>query len=505
MDPTAALKIGDNCAGLAAPTEPSFQWTADNGLSHAIGRQFVSPARGFWTPDLARDIGSRRWLAELAALIGLIAFALSIWPGMRASDEPARADSSQEREIGDMLFAVPALQAAAPHQATRPLLAPAIGAVPPRPTTEIYARLLQDETAEALLQRAGAGADEARKFGSLVVQAISPTQLEPGWRSRVVFKGEDDRNGQGVVQLVEVRVNARQQVRVDRSGGRFIVTEQDLARRQGQVRIRGAIGLNLTDTLLAAGLPPALEREFREALEAGPSAGNTGLIPGDRFDIVIATRPAGRSEEKMDRILFARLEREGRPVAQKIRWGGSDQFVSTLAEGTAAASPAFVWPVAGRLSSLFGLRQHPLLGYMRMHSGVDIAAPTGTPIFAAADGSVTMAGRSGGHGNHVRVAHNSSLTTAYSHLSVIAVSSGAFVRRGQLIGWVGSSGLATGPHLHYEVLRNGTPVDPHREAARIVETHDTAAQWKELDAQIAAFKALRPFSNLAHAVGSSSR
>jgi murein DD-endopeptidase MepM/ murein hydrolase activator NlpD len=107
---------------------------------------------------------------------------------------------------------------------------------------------------------------------------------------------------------------------------------------------------------------------------------------------------------------------------------------------------------------------------MRMHKGMDIGAPYGSPIYAAIDGVVQFAGRSGGYGNFVKLAHAGGLATGYGHMSRIAVSPGARVRRGQVIGYVGSTGISTGPHLHWEVWRNGRPVNPRSIAMSSVQT-----------------------------------
>src|SRR5690606_18402348 len=107
-------------------------------------------------------------------------------------------------------------------------------------------------------------------------------------------------------------------------------------------------------------------------------------------------------------------------------------------------------PVPGSVSSSYGLRMHPILGYARMHRGLDFRGGHGTPIVAVADGRVTRAGWAGGYGNQVRLNHAGGLATSYSHMSRIAVSPGARVRQGQVIGYIGSTGLSTGPHLHFE-------------------------------------------------------
>jgi murein DD-endopeptidase MepM/ murein hydrolase activator NlpD len=116
--------------------------------------------------------------------------------------------------------------------------------------------------------------------------------------------------------------------------------------------------------------------------------------------------------------------------------------------------------VAARITSGFGMRFHPILHFARMHKGIDFGALYGQPIVAAADGRVTGAGWAGGYGQQVRLAHAGGMGTSYSHMSRIVAAPGSFVRQGQLIGYVGSSGLSTGPHLHYEVYRNGAAVNP---------------------------------------------
>ena len=120
-------------------------------------------------------------------------------------------------------------------------------------------------------------------------------------------------------------------------------------------------------------------------------------------------------------------------------------------------------PVDGaRLSSGFGMRRHPILGYSRMHKGVDFAAPSGTPIYAAGSGRVASAGRNGGYGNYIQIRHSGEYSTAYGHMSRFAkgISAGIRVQQGQVIGYVGTTGRSTGPHLHYEILRNSAQINP---------------------------------------------
>jgi murein DD-endopeptidase MepM/ murein hydrolase activator NlpD len=151
-----------------------------------------------------------------------------------------------------------------------------------------------------------------------------------------------------------------------------------------------------------------------------------------------------------------------------------------------AAAPAPIGPYSApldvlRVTSSFGWRRHPILGFTRMHQGVDLAAPVGTPVLAAADGVVTEANRDGGYGNVLRLRHAGGWSTGYAHLSAFApdIAPGAPVTRGEVIGFVGQTGLATGPHLHYEVSLDGVKLDPMKtpfgDAPTAAEAADAAA------------------------------
>jgi len=160
-------------------------------------------------------------------------------------------------------------------------------------------------------------------------------------------------------------------------------------------------------------------------------------------------------------ILYANLEvggRETKLYRYEMKDGRVDYF---MPDGISVKRTLMKTPVDGaRMSSGFGMRRHPVLGYNKMHKGVDFAARTGTPIYAAGDGVIEKAGWHGGYGKYVRIRHNSSLKTAYAHMSKLKVKSGTRVKQGDVIGTVGTTGRSTGPHLHYEVLKNGKQVNP---------------------------------------------
>jgi murein DD-endopeptidase MepM/ murein hydrolase activator NlpD len=139
---------------------------------------------------------------------------------------------------------------------------------------------------------------------------------------------------------------------------------------------------------------------------------------------------------------------------------------------------------ASHITSGFGMREHPILGYSAMHTGIDFGAPTGTPILAAGNGKVLMAGFNGGFGLYVKLQHTADIGTGYGHMSRLGpgIKPGVSVRQGQVIGFVGATGMATGPHLHYEFYRAGHPVNPLAQKASMRATLSAK--------DLAAFKAM---------------
>ena len=222
---------------------------------------------------------------------------------------------------------------------------------------------------------------------------------------------------------------------------------------RGPLRIRGRVGDGLYWSLRAAGASPQVAAQYLAALATEIDVGGD-VGPGDGFDMVL-----GSSGD----LLYAGLDRIAESDLQLVKWnanGRGEWLDAAHADQPAPVSAGMTWPVAGRITSYFGYRYHPILHFSRFHAGVDFGASWGSPIVAAADGQVVGAGWAGGYGRQVRIAHGGGLLTSYSHMSEIVASPGSFVHAGQLIGYVGSSGLSTGPHLHYEVLAGGRPVNP---------------------------------------------
>ena len=167
------------------------------------------------------------------------------------------------------------------------------------------------------------------------------------------------------------------------------------------------------------------------------------------------------SDGKPDQLVYAGLDRIARADVELLKWTDGKSTIWVNADGVGGEGEhGMRLPVSGRITSGFGERFHPILGYARMHKGVDLAASYGAPITAAGPGKVVAAGWAGGYGREVVIAHGDGVQSRYGHMSRLAAYPGEMVRQGQVIGYVGSSGLSTGPHVHYEVLKNGRPVNP---------------------------------------------
>lgn len=178
-------------------------------------------------------------------------------------------------------------------------------------------------------------------------------------------------------------------------------------------------------------------------------------------------------QEQAKRTMLTRLQRERAAYEQmvgELEENSKELEVLILRTQTrsiplpavARGLRAFIWPARGAFTSGFGLRRHPIFGIRRMHTGVDIGAPRGAPVQAAAGGRVLYTGWFGGYGKIVIIDHGGGISTLYAHLSQILTEEGRSVRQGQIIGRVGSTGYSTGPHVHFEVRVNGRPIDPTR-------------------------------------------
>ncbi|HYE49076.1 MAG TPA: M23 family metallopeptidase, partial [Azospirillaceae bacterium] len=237
--------------------------------------------------------------------------------------------------------------------------------------------------------------------------------------------------------------------------------EKPLERRL--VAARGTISSSLFEAGSDAGVPypvlAALMRTYSHDVDF-----QRELQPGDEFEILYERFVTEDGEFARDgEIHYASLKLSGKrlPLYRHEDADGSVDYFN--AKGESIRKALLKTPVDGfRLSSGFGMRRHPVLGYSKMHKGADFAAPAGTPIYAAGNGVVEEAGPKGSYGNYVRIRHNGEISTAYAHMSRFgkSIRRGVRVSQGDVIGYVGSTGRSTGAHLHYEVLKGSKQVNP---------------------------------------------
>jgi murein DD-endopeptidase MepM/ murein hydrolase activator NlpD len=188
--------------------------------------------------------------------------------------------------------------------------------------------------------------------------------------------------------------------------------------------------------------------------------------PGDSFEVLYSGQDDNAAADTRNEILFASLTVDGE-TKKLYRFQSPDDGIVDYYDDAGKSAKKFLVrkPVTnGIMRSGFGVRRHPILGYVKMHTGVDWAAPTGTPVYAAGNGVIEKVGWESGYGKYIRLRHTNGYETAYGHMSAFArgIDEGTHVQQGQVIGFVGSTGLSTGSHLHYEILVNGRFVDPMR-------------------------------------------
>lgn len=314
----------------------------------------------------------------------------------------------------------------------------------------------QGDSYLALLQRAGVSASDADRASALVAGTIRPVDL-PGHPDRHHAWPPQAPGRRGAPRLLD-RVAFRARFDLDltlvRSGGVLIAQPRPIAVDTAAAHSRDRGGQPLSLGPRGRGADRG-DQQHLQALDQHLSL-DTAIAPGDTFDLVVAyKRSAGQPGSAS--CCSPGLERDGRAQAQLLRWGSDGQFFE--ASGMGQQRTGLIMPVVGRITSNFGARRHPILGYTRMHGGVDFGATYGSPIYAVGDATVTYAGWHGGHGNYVKLEHGGGCQRLRAHEPDRCQQHGA-VRAGQVIGYVGSTGLSTGPHLHYELYRGGQKVNP---------------------------------------------
>ncbi len=318
------------------------------------------------------------------------------------------------------------------------------------------------DTLVKLMVREGVDRRIAHQAAVAIGKVHDPRRLRPGQNVTMVFR----RDASGKPRLSNVRLDAnveRSVVAHRRDDGGFQGEAIDHPLVADALAHRGRIDGSLFQAANAQGVPAKVTIELIKLFSFDVDF-QRDIQPGDGFRLLYqAYRDANGDLAKTGDILFAELQVAGKtlPLYRFEMKDGSVEYFNDKGESVRKA--LLKTPVDGaRLSSRFGRRRHPVLGYTKMHRGVDFAAPRGTPVVAAGDGKIEHAGRKGAYGKYIRIRHNSDFKTAYAHLRAYArgIRSGRRVRQGQVIGYVGSTGRSTGAHLHYEVLRGNRQVNP---------------------------------------------
>ncbi len=415
--------------------------------------------------DLGDNIGTKTWWRGFATLVCLSVATIQI--GTRPVAIPAAVHPALTAE--QLAVAAPSTIAPLALGGTTGGETPATKRVarlaepPERPRVEVVARLGAVDSVQGALRRAGVSASEVATIVDLIDGETNLRQLKPGTGFDLVLGRRPSKSVPRPLESLAFRAAFDLKLEVNRAAdGSLALKRIPIAVDDTPLRVVGRVNGSLYKSARAAGIPARVVSEYIKLLSYGLDF-QRDVKGRDTFDIVVEHRRAETGETETGRLIYAGLD-QGKRKIELLRWDpANDREQFFHADGSSAKKGLMKTPIDGaRMSSGFGMRLHPILGYSRLHKGTDFAAGTGTPIMAAASGTVVYAGVYRGYGNHVRIRHANGIETTYSHMSRFGKGSrvGAKVEQGQVIGYVGSTGMSTGPHLHYEVYLKGRPVDP---------------------------------------------
>ena len=340
----------------------------------------------------------------------------------------------------------------------------------PAPSYTVGMKIGRGDTLSAIMKRAGVARKEANAAIQALKKVFNPARIRQGQRVMVSFQADAaalndpsvTSSGRFLGFYLEPDFAHRVYVRKNAEDG-FSASREKRDLTAEPVRAANSINQSLFLAGNKVGVPDSVLTELIR-LYSWDVDFQRDIRSGDGFELMYErlSDSDGKPVHNGD-VLFAALELSGKRHAL-YRYTLADGTVDYFDEKGQSAKKALMrTPIDGaRLSSGFGKRRHPVLGYNKMHKGLDFAAPRGTPIYAAGNGRVLHAGRKGAYGKFVHIRHNGDYSTAYAHMSRIATGKGRRVKQGQIIGYVGTTGRSTGPHLHYEVRRSGRQVNPFR-------------------------------------------
>ena len=318
------------------------------------------------------------------------------------------------------------------------------------------------DTLMQLLVKAQVPRAEAHEAVRALKDVYNPRELLPGTNIELSFlPGPEEKSKPSFLGL-NFEPSVERLVSVAKTWAGFQADEVMRPLKNESTRVAGTINNSLYEDAVKAGLPAAIVVELIRNFSYDVDF-QRDIQPNDRFEVMFdrMVDPDGRTARN-GKLLFADLTLGGTShrIYRFATPNGVEYFNS---KGESIRKALLRTPIDGaKLTSSFGKRMHPILGYTVQHKGVDFGAASGTPIMAAGSGTIAEAGWKGGYGRYVRIRHGNGYSTAYAHLSQFGrnVKAGARINQGEIIGYVGATGMATGPHLHYEVLLNEKQINP---------------------------------------------
>ena len=343
-------------------------------------------------------------------------------------------------------------------------LAKPLKEAPEKPRVERVLKLAANDTVEQIMRQAGVGRDDAKRALSAISDVASTKSVMPKGAGYVVLGRRETRKDPRPLEKLIYRAAFEKWVEVKRDGSALTAKVIPIRIDDTPLRLLGTVGSSISSSARTAGVPANVAAEFLKQMGYAIDF-ERDVRSGDTFEMLFEREVAETGDVRTGNLLHAVLHSSKKDEKIELtRFAPSGEKVQFFTPDAVTVKRLLMkTPVDGaRLSSGFGWRLHPILGYSRLHQGADFAAPSGTPVMASGYGTVVFAGRHGGHGNYIKIRHQNGYETAYAHLSGYGrgVQVGSRVEQGQTIGYVGSTGLSTGPHLHYEVYVGGKAVNP---------------------------------------------
>jgi murein DD-endopeptidase MepM/ murein hydrolase activator NlpD len=329
------------------------------------------------------------------------------------------------------------------------------------PYEEIIHIIKKNDTIERILKEFKVRNEDIKKI-SVQLRQKKLANIYSGRKLNLIIKKLD--NGSNTIVNLVYPVNNTTSVEVRKSQDKFLVKENILQLYKKELVVKNVIKNNLYSSAMEVGVEPNIIVEFARVFGFEVDF-QRDIRKGDWFEILYEKFEDDNNKVRdTGKIIYASMYVNGEEInLYNFKYNNEEEFYDI--KGKSITKSLMKTPINGaRLSSSFGMRKHPILGYNKMHRGTDFAAKSGTPIMASGSGKVTRARWCGGGGNCVKIKHNSTYETIYAHMKAFAkgIKEGRKVKQGQIIGYVGSTGLSTGPHLHYEVLVNGKKVNSQK-------------------------------------------